>query len=174
LGLLSIFLSIFSGGASVRRDGFIPSSLENLFKLFLSFSYFLLSIYLLISGVSLVVKRKFPAHYTKFSVGSIIYFLVMLLFTHIQTFVRLLVDPNDTSILKASWNHYIHYVQGYGVTSQLGGGVVGAILFAITYYLFSFAGAKIVAIFSLIIGILFITNLSLVIIYNVMKQTKQK
>src|SRR5699024_1643353 len=46
--------------------------------------------------------------------------------------------------------------------------------FAITYYLFSFAGAKIVAIFSLIIGILFITNLSLGNMYNRMKQTGQK
>src|SRR5699024_2852923 len=42
------------------------------------------------------------------------------------------------------------------------------------YYLFSFAGAKIVAIFSLIIGILFITNLSLGNMYNRMKQTVQK
>src|SRR5699024_12468762 len=110
----------------------------------------------------------------KFSVGTLIFFLGMLLFTHIQTFDRLLVDPSDTSILKASWDHYIHYIQGDGVTSQLGGGLVGAILFAITYYLFSFAGADIVAIFSLIIGILFITNLSLGNIYNVMKQTIQK
>src|SRR5699024_6990244 len=174
LGLLFIFLSIFSSGASVISDGFIPSSLENLFKLFLGIWYFLLSIYLLISGVYLVVKRKFPTFYTKFSVGMLIFFLGMLLFTHIQTFDRLLVDPNDTSILKASWNHYIHYVQGDGVTSQLGGGLVGAILFAITYYLFSFAVAKIVVIFSLIIVILFITNLSLGNIYNVMKQTIQK
>lgn len=174
LGLLFIFLSIFSSGASVISDGFIPSSLENLFKLFLGIWYFLLSIYLLFIGVYLVVKRKFPTFYTKFSVGTLIFFLGMLLFTHIQTFDRLLVDPSDTSILKASWDHYIHYIQGDGVTSQLGGGLVGAILFAITYYLFSFAGAKIVAIFSLIIGILFITNLSLGNMYNRMKQTVQK
>ena len=174
LGLLFIFLSIFSSGASVISDGFIPSSLENLFKLFLGIWYFLLSIYLLFIGVYLVVKRKFPTFYTKFSVGTLIFFLGMLLFTHIQTFDRLLVDPSDTSILKASWDHYIHYIQGDGVTSQLGGGLVGAILFAITYYLFSFAGAKIVAIFSLIIGILFITNLSLGNMYNRMKQTGQK
>lgn len=174
LGLLFIFLSIFSSGASVISDGFIPSSLENLFKLFLGIWYFLLSIYLLFIGIYLVVKRKFPTFYTKFSVGTLIFFLGMLLFTHIQTFDRLLVDPSDTSILKASWDHYIHYIQGDGVTSQLGGGLVGAILFAITYYLFSFAGAKIVAIFSLIIGILFITNLSLGNMYNGMKQTVQK
>src|SRR5699024_9949086 len=142
--------------------------------LFLGIWYFLLSIYLLFIGVYLVVKRKFPTFYTKFSVGTLIFFLGMLLFTHIQTFDRLLVDPSDTSILKASWDHYIHYIQGDGVTSQLGGGLVGAILFAITYYLFSFAGAKIVAIFSLIIGILFITNLSLGNMYNRMKQTVQK
>src|SRR5699024_583690 len=102
IGYLFIFLSIFSSVAYVISYGFIPSSLENLFNLFLWILYFLLSIYLLFIGVYLVVKRKFPTFYTKFSVGTLIFFLGMLLFTHIQTFDRLLVDPSDTSILKAS------------------------------------------------------------------------
>lgn len=174
IGLLFIFLSIFSSGASVINEGFIPTGLENLFKLFLGIWYFFLSIFLLVIGVYLVVKRKFPKVYTKFSTGFIIFFLGVLLFTHIQTFDRLLVEPNDTSILKASWDHYIHYVKGEGVTSQVGGGLVGALLFAITYYLFSFAGAKIVAVFSLIVGILFMTNISLGNIYLVIKQNTQK
>lgn len=170
LGLLLIFLAIFSSGASMISEGFIPTSLENLFKLFFGIWYFILSIFLLFLGIYLVVKRKLPIFYTKFTVGLIIFFLGILLFTHIQTFERLLINPKDTSILKASWDHFIYYVKGEGVTSQLGGGFVGGILFAITYFLFSFAGAKIVAVFAIIIGVLFITNLSLSTIYATVKE----
>ena len=174
LGLLFIFLSIFSSGASMISDGFIPTGLENVFKLFLGIWYFMLSLLLLVIGIHLVVKRKFPTFYTKGTVGFTIFFLGILLFTHIQTFDRLLIHPEDTSIVKASWDHFLHYTKGDAVNGQLGGGMVGAILFAITYYLFSFAGAKIVAIFSLMIGILFITNLSLGNIYAFMKKIFQK
>jgi len=174
LGLLFIFLSIFSSGASMISDGFIPTSLENVFKLFLGIWYFMLSLLLLVIGIYLVVKRKFPTFYTKGTVGFTIFFLGILLFTHIQTFDRLLIHPEDTSIVKASWDHFLHYTRGDAVNSQLGGGMIGAILFAITYYLFSFAGAKIVAIFSLMIGILFITNLSLGNIYSFIKENVQK
>lgn len=170
LGLLFIFLSIFSSGASMISDGFIPTSLENVFKLFLGVWYFVLSILLLAIGIYLVIKRKFPPFYTKRTVGFTILFLGILLFTHIQTFDRLLIHPEDSSIMKASWNHFLHYTRGEGVGSQLGGGMVGAILFTITYYLFSFAGAKIVAVFSLMIGLLFITNLSLGNLYTAIKK----
>jgi len=94
--------------------------------------------------------------------------------THIQTFDRLLIHPEETSILKASWDHFLHYTKGEGVNSQLGGGMLGAVLFAMTFYLFSFAGAKIVAVFSLIIGILFMTNLSLGNLYAFLKKNIQK
>lgn len=169
LGLLFIFLSIFSSGASMISDGFIPTSLENVFKLFLGIWYFILSIFLLVIGIYLVIKRKFPTLYTKRTIGFIILFLGILLFTHIQTFDRLLIHPDDTSILKASWEHFLQYTKGEGVNNQLGGGMIGAVLFAVTYFLFSFAGAKIVAVFSLMIGLLFSTNLSLGNIFTSIK-----
>lgn len=174
LGLLFIFISIFSSGATIINDGFIPSGLENVFKLFLGIWYFVLSILLLILGIYLVIKRKIPTFYTKMTVGFTLFFLGILLLTHIQTFDRLLIHPEETSILKASWDHFLHYTKGEGVNSQLGGGMLGAVLFAMTFYLFSFAGAKIVAVFSLIIGILFMTNLSLGNLYAFLKKNIQK
>src|SRR5690625_3071322 len=174
LGLLFIFISIFSSGATIINDGFIPSGLENVFKLFLGIWYFVLSILLLILGIYLVIKRNIPTFYTKMTVGFTLFFLGILLLTHIQTFDRLLIHPEETSILKASWDHFLHYTKGEGVNSQLGGGMLGAVLFAMTFYLFSFAGAKIVAVFSLIIGILFMTNLSLGNLYAFLKKNIQK
>src|SRR5699024_9741871 len=169
-GLLFIFLSIFGSGASLISEGFIPTGLENAFRFFLGIWYFVASIILFIIGIYFVLKRKPIRLFTKRSVGFFLLFLGILLFTHIQTFEKLKIDPHDISILKSSFHHFSIYVKGEGVSSQLGGGMIGALSFTLTYFLFSFAGAKIVAVFSILIGILFMTNLSLVKImeiYNV-------
>src|SRR5690625_4852697 len=161
LGLLFIFLSIFGSGASMISDGFIPTSLENILRLLLGVWYFIASIFLLVIGVILVIKRRFPTVFTKRMVGFSILFLGILLYTHIQTFERLIIDIADTSVIKATWGHFIAYINGQGVSSQLGGGMIGGILLAANYYLFSAAGAKIVAVFSVLIGFIFMTNLSI-------------
>lgn len=170
IGLLFIFLSIFGSGASMISDGFIPTSLENIFRLLLGVWYFVASIILLTIGINLVIKRRFPVFFTKRKIGFLILFLGVLMFTHIQTFETLLIEANETSILKATWEHFIAFINGEGVSSQLGGGLLGGILFAINHYLFSFAGAKIVAVFSLIIGIIFMTNLSIGNFYNKLRE----
>lgn len=170
LGLLFIFLSIFGSGASMISEGFIPTSLENLFRLLFGIWYFVISIILLIIGIILVIKRKFPPLFTKRTIGMILLFLGMLLFTHIQTFEKLLINLENTSIIKATWQHFIAFVNGTGTSSQLGGGMIGAILFATNYFLFSFVGAKIVAVFSILIGFLFLTNFMLGNAYAKSKQ----
>src|SRR5690625_649940 len=147
IGLLFIFLSIFGSGASMISDGFIPTSLENIFRLLLGVWYFVASIILLVIGIILVIKRRFPTLFTKRMIGFTVLFLGILLYTHIQTFEKLLVDISDTSVVKASWNHFIAYVNGQGVSGQLGGGMIGGILLAANHYLFSAVGAKIVAVF---------------------------
>lgn len=171
LGLLFIFLSIFGSGASMISEGFIPTSLENIFRLLLGVWYFIASIILLVIGIILVIKRRFPTFFTKRKIGFLILLLGILLFTHIQTFEKLLIDPASTSILKATWDHFIAFINDRGVSSQLGGGIIGGVLFAANYYLFSAAGAKIVAVFSILIGIIFMTNLS---IGNFYLKTREK
>lgn len=165
VGILFIFLSIFGSGASMISDGFIPTSLENIFRLLFGIWYFIASVLLLLIGITLVIKRQFPVFFTKRKIGFIILFLGVLLFTHIQTFEKLLIDPSEQSIMKATWDHFIVFMNGQGVSSQLGGGLIGGILFTLNHYLFSTAGAKIVAVFSIFIGMIFMTNISIGNIY---------
>src|SRR5699024_10675946 len=112
IGLLFIFLSIFGSGASLISDGFVPTILENVFRFMLGIWYFVAAIALFIIGIVLVVKRKMPTLYTKRKIGFAILFLGVLLFTHIQTFEKLRVDPNDLSILKATWQHFYAFKIG--------------------------------------------------------------
>src|SRR5690625_2072197 len=109
LGILFIFLSIFGSGASIISEGFIPTSLVNIFRFFLGIWYFVFPILLLIIGLYLVIKRKLPRFLTKRATGFIILFFGVLLLTHIQTFERLLINATDTSILKMTWSHFVSF-----------------------------------------------------------------
>src|SRR5699024_11216762 len=97
IGLLCIFLSIFGSGASLISDGFIPTLLENVFRFILGVWYFVAAIILFMVGIILVVKRKAPIIKTKRMTGCLILFLGILLFTHIHTFQRLRVNPEEMS-----------------------------------------------------------------------------
>jgi len=161
LGLLFIFLAVFGSGASAISDGAIPGGLEYLFHFFLGIWYFIASVFLLVTGIFLLVKRRYPDFFNRKLVGFYISFLGILLLTHIQTFERLLMEADNPSIIKATWDNLLVYVNGHGTSAQTGGGMLGGVLFAFCYYLFSSIGAKIVAVFSVIIGFIFMTEFSL-------------
>ncbi|MFC2950055.1 DNA translocase FtsK [Virgibacillus sediminis] len=160
LGLLFLFLAIFGSGASAISDGAIPGGLEHLFRFFFGIWYFIASITLFITGFILLVKRRFPDFGSKKVIGFYILFTGVLLLTHIQTLDSLLVDPENQSILASSWSSFIAYLDGQGTAMQTGGGMIGALLYTFCFYLFSSAGSQIVAAFSIIIGFLFMTEIS--------------
>src|SRR5690625_2174183 len=160
LGLLFIFLAIFGSGASVISDGAIPAGLENIFRFFFGIWYFFASVALLLTGIILLVKRRYPDFANKKMIGFYFGFLGLLLLTHIQSYERALLVSTDPSIIKLTWNSFLSYINGETGVSQLGGGLIGGILFAFSYYLFSSIGAKIVSLFSIVIGFLFIREFS--------------
>lgn len=161
LGLLFIFLAIFGSGASAISDGKIPAGLEHIFRFFFGIWYFFASLALLITGLFLLIKRRYPDFFNKKLIGFYFGFLGLLLLTHIQSYESILLSKENASILKMTWQSFVSYLNGQATVSQLGGGFVGGLLFAFCYYLFSAAGAKIVAVFSMIIGFIFLTEFSL-------------
>ncbi|WP_404452677.1 DNA translocase FtsK [Virgibacillus necropolis] len=161
LGLLFIFIAIFGSGARIISDGAIPGILEGIFQFFFGIWYFIASLLLLLTGLFLIIKRRYPDFSHKKMIGFYIIFMGILLLTHIQTYEMLLFRSEDTSIIRATWSRFFTYVNGPGELTQTGGGMIGAIMFSFCYYLFSSIGAKIVAIFSIMIGIIFLTEFSL-------------
>lgn len=160
-GLLFIFLAIFGSGASAISDGALPGGLEYVFRFFFGIWYFAASLFLLVIGITLVIKRRYPDFLHKRMIGFYIILAGVLLLTHIQTFERLLILEGDTSIIRATWDNFFLYINDSGTAAQTGGGMLGALIFAFCYYLFSSVGAKIVAIFAIVTGILFMTEYSL-------------
>lgn len=161
IGLLLVFLAVFGSGAGAISDGAIPNALEHLFRFFFGSWYFLLAIFMGGVGIYLMARCKKPNLLHKKLIGLYAITAGILLFTHIQAFEDKLSQVEQPSIIKTSWNYYLAYVQDTIDPAALGGGMVGAILFALSYYLLSATGAKIIAFFLVLIGILILSNTSL-------------
>ncbi|MFB1049516.1 DNA translocase FtsK [Paraliobacillus sp. JSM ZJ581] len=173
LGILFIFLAILGSGASAISEGAIPNWLELLFRLLFGIWYVIASIALLGFGLYLMIKRQLPTLLNRRLIGIMIVFLSLLLVTHIEKFESAVAQ--NASVLQLTWSHYVSYLNGEMPASSLGGGLIGGILFAFTYVLFSATGAQIVAFFSFLIGVVFITDFSIgVFLENRLKGFKSR
>ncbi|MFD1450462.1 MULTISPECIES: DNA translocase FtsK [Oceanobacillus] len=161
IGLLLIFIAIFGSGAAMLSGGAIPDWLGNIFQFFLGIWHFILPVALFIIGFYLIIKRQVPDFLSRRLIGFYIFLTGILLLTHVQVMESLLANTNDVSILGLTWQLYFQYLEGTGTLVQTGGGMVGALLFTVSYFLFSIAGSRIVVFFCLLIGIIFLTNLSI-------------
>ncbi|WP_077601217.1 FtsK/SpoIIIE family DNA translocase [Oceanobacillus sojae] len=161
IGLLLIFIAIFGSGAAMLSGGAIPDWLGNIFQFFLGIWHFILPVALFIIGFYLIIKRQAPDFLSRRLIGFYIFLTGILLLTHVQVMESLLANANDVSILGLTWQLYFQYLEGTGTLVQTGGGMVGALLFTVSYFLFSIAGSRIVVFFCLLIGIIFLTNLSI-------------
>lgn len=159
IGIALIFFAIFGSGAAAISEGLIPVWLENMLRLFLGVWYMVASLVMLTSGVYLLVKRKAPNLFDRRIIGLLIIFLGVLLFSHIEIYQSIAAQNN--SIIGSTWANYLSYINGQVSATYLGGGMIGALLFSFCYILFSATGAKFVAFFAIIIGLLFATNFSL-------------
>lgn len=161
IGLLLIFIAIFGSGAAMLSGGAIPDWLGNIFQFFLGIWHFILPVALFIIGFYLIIKRQVPDFLSRRLIGFYILLTGILLLTHVQVMESLLANADDVSILGLTWQLYFQYLEGTGTLVQTGGGMVGALLFTVSYFLFSIAGSRIVVFFCLLIGIIFLTNLSI-------------
>ncbi|MFD1066281.1 FtsK/SpoIIIE family DNA translocase [Oceanobacillus locisalsi] len=160
-GLLLIFIAIFGSGAAILSGGAIPDWLGNIFQFFMGIWHFILPVALFIVGLYLIFKRKAPDFLTRRLIGFYIFLAGVLLLTHVQVMESLLRNAEDVSILRLTWQLYFQYLDGTGTLVQTGGGMIGALLFTVSFFLFSIAGSRIVVFFCLLIGIIFMTNLSI-------------
>ena len=155
-GLLFIALSIIT----ILKLGIVGKS----FVLFLRFffgEWYMLS-FLFIIGLSAysIIYRKRPPFITSITMGGLLIFFSILMFSHVTLF-DLLAKGNqfkDQSVLKSTFDLFMIEAKGQISTVDLGGGMIGAILFAILYFLFDRTGAILFGVIAIVAGILFITG----------------
>lgn len=119
---------------------------------------------LLVSALLLMLKRTVPSLKNRLIVGSLLITGGLTLFSHIALFEQLFKGNaiQSNSVLKETWRILITSGGIEEHSHALGGGIIGALLFACFYALFDSAGANIAGWLMMLIGIVLISGKALI------------
>lgn len=158
-GLIILAIALIS----ISKLGFVGMTFVHLFRFFSGEWYMLFLIEVLLFGFYLIWKRQIPSLFSRQMIGVHCITAAILLLSHVTLFKML--SHNGTfatpSVIANTLELFWMDVRGESITVDLGGGMLGAIFFATSYYLFAEAGSQIIAIVLIVIGVILITGRSL-------------
>ncbi|MGY3703227.1 cell division protein FtsK [Vagococcus martis] len=155
IGLSFIVFGILGG----LRLGFLGMLMTNVFRFFVGNMHLVMALYLIVYGALLMLMGKDPKFKRKsLVVGLFVFFLGLLLFLEIGLFKQI---SRDTNILGMTWQKISSDIKASSVTQSVGGGMIGALLYTVTYFLVSKAGSYVVAVLAMIAGGLLVSNIGI-------------
>ncbi|WP_462409290.1 DNA translocase FtsK [Neobacillus sp. Marseille-QA0830] len=147
---------------SIAKLGAAGRATVLFFRFWMGEWYMLSLLGLVLLSIYLMWKRELPYLFHVKLAGS--YFIVsaILLLSHVALFHPLLADGKlrNPSVIKNTWELFMMELRGETSTTDLGGGILGAILYALFHYLFAETGTKIIAFIFIIIGFILLTGKS--------------
>ncbi|WP_367387401.1 DNA translocase SpoIIIE [Bacillus vallismortis] len=158
-GLLCIAISIIA----ILQLGVVGQTFIYLFRFFAGEWFILCLLGLLVLGVSLFWKKKTPSLLTRRKAGLYCIIASILLLSHVQLFKNLTHNGSieSASVVRNTWELFLMDMNGSSASPDLGGGMIGALLFAASHFLFASTGSQIMAIVMILIGMILVTGRSL-------------
>ncbi|PJY98603.1 cell division protein FtsK [Bacillus vallismortis] len=158
-GLLCIAISIIA----ILQLGVVGQTFIYLFRFFAGEWFILCLLGLLVLGVSLFWKKKTPSLLTRRKAGLYCIIASILLLSHVQLFKNLTHKGSieSASVVRNTWELFLMGMNGSSASPDLGGGMIGALLFAASHFLFASTGSQIMAIVMILIGMILVTGRSL-------------
>jgi DNA segregation ATPase FtsK/SpoIIIE, S-DNA-T family len=147
---------------SIAKLGAVGEAAVLFFRFWMGEWYMLSLIALVILSIYLMWKRTIPFIFHIKLVGIYLIVSSILLLSHVTLFHLLTNDGNfkNPSVISNTWEIFIMEVKGETSTIDLGGGMIGAVLFAMFHYLFAETGTKIIAFIFILIGFILLTGKS--------------
>ncbi|MCZ8512307.1 DNA translocase FtsK [Paenibacillus filicis] len=163
-GILILTLSIIA----LSREGSVARSLTYLLRFAIGTWDFIVPLVFIYVGLYIMMKRQWPVWRTAKKSGLLLIVLALLLMSHISLFAELFPAGKYTAgqILSLTWDSMVKGLkstnQGQAIlTSDVGGGMLGALLYSVLYFLFDNLGARLIQYMLFIAGFTLVTGLSL-------------
>ncbi|MCY8487228.1 DNA translocase FtsK [Bacillus atrophaeus] len=158
-GLLCIAISIIA----ILQLGVVGQTFIYLFRFFAGEWFILCLLALFTLGVSLFWKKRTPSLLTRRKAGLYCIIASILLLSHVQLFKNLSHKGSiqSASVIRNTWELFLMDMNGSSASPDLGGGMIGALLFAASHFLFASTGSQIMAIVIILMGMILITGRSL-------------
>ncbi|MCM3028923.1 DNA translocase FtsK [Niallia sp. MER 6] len=160
---LAALLLITLSFISILQLGVVGTTIVLFFRFFTGEWYILSLLGLIVYGGYLMWKREKPyLFHTKLN-GLYLIVGAILLLTHVSLFNMLSGEGRFTnpSVIFNTWELFWYEADGNASKIGLGGGMIGAVLFAMFHYLFDTAGTQIVSFLAIITGIILLTGKTL-------------
>ncbi|MGD6816108.1 DNA translocase FtsK [Metabacillus sp. 84] len=148
---------------AMAKLGAAGSSIVQFFRFFAGEWYILSLLALAAAGIYVFWYKKRPPYSSRRMIGAYLITAAVLLLTHVGLFENVLArgEAGSSSVIRNTWELYMMEIKGETASRDLGGGMIGALLFAASYFLFAAAGSKLIAAGMIVAGILLITDKSL-------------
>ncbi|BAB06114.1 DNA translocase FtsK [Halalkalibacterium halodurans] len=148
---------------ALAQLGTVGETLVRLFRFFLGEWYAVLSIALLVAALYIMVKREKPPLWSRRIGGLYLMLLSALLFSHVGLFGQLQGNEgfSDQSVIRNTWNLFWLDMYGEVQHSDLGGGMIGAIAYAASHFLFADGGTLFLCFILFMAGLILLTGHSI-------------
>ncbi|QKS71379.1 DNA translocase FtsK [Paenalkalicoccus suaedae] len=158
LGLFLLLVSLLT----FAQLGFVGESVVWFFRFFLGSWHILLTGAVFLLALYIMIKRKYPTIWGRRYFSIYIFVFALTLISHVQLFRSLetTLTLGDQSVIRQTFSLYFSQLQGTTQITELGGGMIGAVGFAVTYFLFSSVGTIIFAIGLMIAAVMIFSGIS--------------
>lgn len=157
LELLGIFIIFFSVLA-IGEFGFVGRFFSNIIRLFVGETFQLFAVLTILLGLHYVFFGRNPKFKAHRFIGSILIYVALLVWLHLRLFEPIMAA--DVNIISATWRNISNLFE-IGINTQaIGGGMIGAFLYAASYFLFANVGTYFFIIILSFIGIMSIGDFS--------------
>lgn len=154
LGIIILFISVLAIG----EFGFVGQFLANVIRIFVGETYQLLSVLIGVLGLHYLFRGDHPKLNTKRFFGGMLLFVALLVWLHLDVFAPIMTA--DVNIVSATWRNIMSLFRDQASSQDIGGGMIGAFLYAMSFFLFSNIGTYLFIVLLFFFGVMSIGNFS--------------
>ncbi|MDN6639414.1 MAG: DNA translocase FtsK [Tetragenococcus sp.] len=169
LGFLFILFALFA----LFQLGFLGTLIANGFRIIGGNTYPFLCVLLAGYGLWVMIKNnEAKVTHGRKIIGGLLIYLGVLIFFHAQLFGR--IQNSDPQILTTTWQILLSDIQGAQVNANVGGGMLGALLYQTTFFLVSKIGSYVIAVLVVVLGGYFVSPLDSQQLLEILQGIKEK
>lgn len=146
---------------AMARLGAVGRSLSYLSRFFVGNWDFLLPLGGMVLAVRVMIKRSWPSRWSSRWTGIFLMILAFLIWNHMETFDNMQFQGNEVPIISTTWD-LILAEKNSRLPTDIGGGMVGGLGYALFQYLFDQTGSTLATIALGMGGLLLATGFSYV------------
>ncbi|OTP11382.1 cell division protein FtsK [Enterococcus sp. 10A9_DIV0425] len=153
VGFAFILFAVFG----FLKLGFLGILVANGFRMIAGNTYQILCVLLAVFGFWIIVKnREFTMGKSRRWLGGSLFYLGILLFLHANLFGKL--HSGEPNIIGTTWDLLTTDIRQNQIHTNVGGGMLGAVIYNLTYFLIAQPGSYFVAVLLIISGAVLFSN----------------